>query len=255
MRILLTNDDGIHAVGLCALRERIRDLGEVITVAPATEQSGVSHSITYQHAIRAQRTGSDDDPGWTVWGTPADCVKLAILELLPWKPDLVVSGINLGLNIGVAALYSGTVAAAVEGSMFGIPSIAASMEVFEPEDVTEAAKAVRRVVETVVGEDAPTDVILNLNVPAASRRPRRELRITRLRMDSFSERFESYSEDGCRHYWLAGEINHGEIDPETDVGAVLAGHVSLTPLRLDITAEDRRAVLERMNWALPKDEA
>src|SRR5881227_2939235 len=152
MRILLTNDDGIYAPGLRALRQELLKLGEVVVVAPATEQSAVGHSVTLTNPLIVQEVREDHHPiGWAVEGRPADCVKLALRELLPEPPDLVVSGLNAGSNAGINVLYSGTVAAAIEGAFFQRTSIAVSLEYIKPKlDFARAAELARRVIEQIL---------------------------------------------------------------------------------------------------------
>src|SRR5436305_12533089 len=154
MRILLTNDDGIYAPGLRALRKALLSLGEVTVVAPATEQSAAGHSVTLLTPLLVQEVFDDDRSfvGWAVEGRPADCVKLALLELLPSPPDLIVSGLNAGSNAGINVLYSGTVAAAIEGSFFQVTSIACSLEYtkLRPLDFARGAALARMVVEQIL---------------------------------------------------------------------------------------------------------
>src|SRR5262249_17742897 len=160
MRILLTNDDGIYAPGLRALRPELQKLGEVLVVAPATEQSAVGHSVTLTTPLVVQEVLDEQQKplGWAVEGRPADCVQLALRELLPWTPDLVVSGLNSGANAGINVLYSGTVAAAIEGAFFRITSIACSLEYtkLRPLDFQRGAALARGVIEQVLGQEPPT---------------------------------------------------------------------------------------------------
>jgi 5'-nucleotidase len=170
MLILLTNDDGIYAPGLAAFEQELRELGEVVVVAPATEQSGVGHSITYltplivKEVFRNGAGAGDRRWGWAVEGSPADCVKLGIQEFCPRTPDLVVSGINGGLNAGINVLYSGTVAAAIEGAFFGITSVAVSLEFDEHARFGQAARLAREIIRQILDRKGPE--------PAARPRPR-----------------------------------------------------------------------------------
>ena len=151
MHILLTNDDGIYAPGLAALQRELGRLGDVCVVAPATEQSGVGHSITYLRPLIPKEVFNGDQRwGWAVEGSPADCVRIAIAELCPWHPDLVVSGINCGLNVGINVLYSGTVAAAIEGAFFGITSMAVSLEFDEHARYEKAAGLARSIIQQIL---------------------------------------------------------------------------------------------------------
>ena len=176
MQILLTNDDGVFAPGLRALRKELLRLGEVMVVAPAMEQSGVAHSITLLSPLVVKRVEDVDGItlGWKIEGSPADSVKLGICELLSQPPDLIVSGINSGSNAGINVLYSGTVAAAIEGAFFKITSIAVSLELSEHFDFPHAAKNAVRVIEKILANRPPNGSLFNVNLPAHSRgEPRR----------------------------------------------------------------------------------
>src|SRR4051795_6348029 len=173
MRILLTNDDGIYAPGLRALRAELQKLGRVTVVAPATEQSATGHSITLLVPLMVQEVRDDRDEflGWAVEGKPADCVKLALQELLPEPPDLVVSGLNAGSNAGINVLYSGTVAAAIEAAFFRCTSVACSLEVTRarPADFPRAAGLARRVVEQILQRRPEPGALFNVNIPDLER--------------------------------------------------------------------------------------
>src|SRR6202795_3392238 len=170
MRILLTNDDGVYAPGLRALRTELKKIGDVTVVAPAGEQSAVGHSITLLTPLLVQEVVDEENRpmGWAVEGRPADCVKLALLELLPWSPDLVVSGLNAGSNAGINVLYSGTVAAAIEGAFFKHISIAVSLEYTKPKplDFPRAAELARKVVEQILAHRPDKGTLFNVNVPS-----------------------------------------------------------------------------------------
>src|SRR5438105_4060575 len=167
MRILLTNDDGIYAPGLRALRLELLKLGAVTVVAPATEQSAAGHSVTLLNPLLVSEVFEDDGRtfvGWAVEGRPADCVKLALLELLPEPPDVIVSGLNAGSNAGINVLYSGTVAAAIEGAFFHRTSIAVSLEYTKPKlDFPRAAALARGVIEQILAREPPTGTLFNVN--------------------------------------------------------------------------------------------
>src|SRR5207253_7763559 len=180
MRILLTNDDGIHAPGLRAMRKELQHLGEVIVVAPAGEQSAVGHSVTLLTPLIIQEiSDAGEFVGWAVEGRPADCVKLALLELLPEPPDLIVSGMNAGSNAGINVLYSGTVAAAIEGAFFQRPSIAVSLEYTKPKlDFPRAAALARRVIEQIMARRPPAGTLFNVNIPSLDKGPVKGIRVT-----------------------------------------------------------------------------
>src|SRR5215211_1988919 len=168
MRILLTNDDGIYAPGLRALRPHLQELGEVLVVAPATEQSAVGHSVTLNTPLIVQEVADEQGRplGWAVEGRPADCVKLALRELLPWTPDVIVSGLNAGSNAGINVLYSGTVAAAIEGAFFRRTSIACSLEYRKKiHDYPAGARYARQVIEHILARRPTAGSLFNVNIP------------------------------------------------------------------------------------------
>jgi 5'-nucleotidase len=248
MLILLTNDDGIYAPGLAAMERELRRLGDVIVVAPATEQSGVGHSITFLTPLMAKETPlggyGDVSPnrkrGWAVEGSPADCVKLAIAKFCPREPDLVVSGINGGLNVGINVLYSGTVAAATEGALYGIPSFAVSLEYDDDPKFDRAATLSVSILEQMLAQDAfANQKLYNLNVPtSATERPvddPAELHIVPMGVARWPAQFEERRDPkGRRYYWASG-TPPTEFPRETDLNAVLQGHITLTPLTVDRT--------------------
>ncbi len=169
MQILLTNDDGIYAPGLAAMERALKRLGDVCVVAPAIEQSGVGHSITFLSPLMAKEVfDGERRRGWAVEGSPADCVKLALSEFCP-KPDLLVSGINGGLNVGINVLYSGTVAGATEGAVFGLTSVAVSLEYDEHAKFDQAAELSVRLIEQIIGQrDSGAHRLYNINIPTAA---------------------------------------------------------------------------------------
>src|SRR3989440_1377512 len=192
MRILLTNDDGIYAPGLRALRLELLKLGTVTVVAPATEQSAAGHSVTLLNPLLVSEVFDDDGKtfvGWAVEGRPADCVKLALLELLPDPPDLVVSGLNAGSNAGINVLYSGTVAAAIEGAFFRQVSFACSQEYTKatPPDFARGARLARRVIEQVLAHDPPRGALFNVNIPSLEQGPVRGVRVVPQNVAPYSE--------------------------------------------------------------------
>jgi 5'-nucleotidase len=170
MRILLTNDDGIYAPGLRALRQELLKLGTVDVVAPASEQSGVGHSITLLTPLLVQEVLDEQQSflGWAVEGRPADCVKLALLELMPEPPDVIISGLNAGSNAGINVLYSGTVAAAIEGAFFLRTSIALSLEYTKPKplDFAKASVLARQVIEQILQQEPANGTLFNVNIPS-----------------------------------------------------------------------------------------
>ncbi len=230
MRILVTNDDGIFSEGLKLLAEALEAVGEVIVVAPDREQSASGHSLTLNRPLRMQRVR---EHWYTVDGTPTDCVNLAVQGLLKEEPpDLVVSGINFGLNLGADVTYSGTVSAAFEASLHRLPGIAFSLEVVEGFSFARAADLARRMVEVLIEGEIPAALLLNVNIPAA---PERGFRWTRLGQRIYKQTVvEKRDPKGRKYYWIAGtpEWQH---DEGTDYHAVTSGYVSVTPLHLDLT--------------------
>jgi 5'-nucleotidase len=230
--ILVTNDDGVHSPGILVLAEQLATLGEVVVVAPDRERSAVSHALTLHAPLRAEELR----PGFfAVDGTPTDCVNLAIHGLLDRKPDLVVSGINRGGNMGDDLTYSGTVAAAMEATLMGVPALAFSLEAeqFLAEDFAIAASVAVDLARRVLSTKLPVDTFLNINVPGGFPVG---MRLTRQGKRRFSDLIEKKSDPrGRSYYWLgAGQISF-ENAAGTDFNAVSQGYVSITPLHLDLT--------------------
>lgn len=251
MRILLTNDDGVHAPGLAALENQLRHLGEVVVVAPSTEQSGVGHSITFLTPLTCKSIHREGRHwAWAVDGSPADCVKLAIGELYRDKPiDLVVSGINNGLNAGINVLYSGTVAAAIEGAFFGVTSVAVSLEYDEDADFQSAAVIARNVVGGIARQLEAKGRLFNLNIPTAATESPRDVSVVPMGLDQYGRRYEKRQDPGGRDYFWAIWSEPDQPPPEAaDVTQLRQGNVTLTPLHFDLT---HRALLESMQrWEL-----
>jgi 5'-nucleotidase len=237
--ILVTNDDGVHAAGLAALAAAVDDLGEVHVVAPEREQSACGHALTLHRPLRVDRVR---ERWFAVNGTPSDAVNLSILGFLPERPVLIVSGINHGSNLGDDVTYSGTVSAAMEGTLLGVPSIAVSH--FDGTDFGAAGAVARLVAARVLVEGLPPKTLLNVNVPA---RPPRGVRVTRLGHRTYSEKIvEQRDPRGRVHYWLGGGEPRWEALEGTDMGAVHDGFVSVTPLHLDLT--HHRGVMQMADW-------
>src|SRR5260221_10499575 len=203
MRILLTNDDGIHAPGLRALRKELQTLGEVTVVAPAGEQSAVGHSVTLLTPLIIQEiSDAGEFIGWAVEGRPADCVKLALLELLPEKPDLIVSGLNAGSNAGINVLYSGTVAAAFEGAFIGITSIAVSLEYTKPKlDFPKAAAVAWKVIEQIMAHKPAPGTLFNVNIPSLDNGPVRGVKTVPQNAMGYLETFDRRTDPRGRIYF------------------------------------------------------
>ncbi len=251
MQILLTNDDGIYAPGLAALECELRQLGEVTVVAPATEQSGVGHSITFLSPLICNEIfDGDRRRGWAVEGSPADCVKIGVFEFCPQRPDLVVSGINGGLNAGINILYSGTVAAAIEGAFFGISSIAVSLEADDHAPYPRAARAAREIIEQILEQKDEQPQLYNLNMPtAAFRDAPAEVRVVPMGVARYGEHFVKRQDPkGRDYYWATSDPAPLPSEQPTDLTELSAGHITLTPLQFNMT---KIPVLDAMqHWRL-----
>ena len=237
MRILLTNDDGIFAPGLAALERAMRPFGDVSVSAPSTEQSGVGHAITFLTPLTAKEVFEGDRRrGWAVDGSPADAVKLGISEFCPERPDLVVSGINSGLNAGINVLYSGTVAAAIEGAFFGITSIAVSLEWDDHANFARAAEIATDVIRGLLDRKPPAGSLFNINIPTRALTGTPELRVVPMSIARYGEAFERRVDPrGRSYYWATNDPPPTPSPHESDVTALAAGKVTLTPLDYDLT--------------------
>lgn len=238
MHILLTNDDGIGAPGIQALWQELSKIAEVFVVAPDSERSATSQAITVHQPIRVDEHCIDHPRicGWRVGGTPTDCVKIAVEALLTEKPDLVVSGINQGANMGTDILYSGTVSAAIEGALYGIPSIAVSLDSWQVRDFGPAAAFAGRLVQTVVKQTIPPNTLLNVNVPALKTEEINGVAITKLGVRQYENTFERRQDPrGRAYYWMGGNILDSDNDPDSDVTNVKLGKISVTPIHFDLT--------------------
>jgi len=250
LRILLTNDDGIHARGLHALYRRFSPEHRVEIVAPDRQRSAVGHSITLHKPIRCDQIPMGDGAfGYAVNGTPADCVKLAVLELLESRPDLVISGINPGANTGFNVHYSGTVCAALEAGYYGIPAVAVSMPGEDVRYYDDGAAFVAQVVERMFRPPGPGSLVLNINIPDIPARKIAGVRYTRLETSLFEERFERRLDPRNRaYYWQGCEHQKTFSGTDTDGAALHHRYITLTPIRSDIT--DREALATLKGWRL-----
>lgn len=233
------------------MERQLRTLGDVTVAAPLTEQSGVGHSITYLKPLMAREVFDDDGRlrGWAVEGSPADCVKLAICALLTDRPDLVVSGVNHGMNAGINVLYSGTVAAAIEGAFFGITSVAVSLEYHEAARFDIAAELAANVIEQLLARKEATNQLYNLNVPTAALDNPAEVRVVPMAVAPWGEDFQQRLDPrGRPYYWANGLQPEPPIHEETDLSALRQGHITLTPLNFDLT--DRAKLSEMQHWNL-----
>ncbi len=237
MRILLTNDDGIHARGLHSLVEELSPIAELYLVAPDRERSATGHSITVFEPIRVVETKIPGIvKGWVVGGTPVDCVKLAMSKLVK-DIDLVVSGINHGPNLGTDVLYSGTVSAAAEGVIMGSPAIAVSLDSYDSNmDFKFASKFTRTVVETVMQHNIDSSTLININIPFNREERIKGIRVTKLGVRNYDNLFEERKDPrGNTYYWLGGGVKNDIQEKDSDVESVEAGYISITPINLDLT--------------------
>ena len=237
--VVLTNDDGIHAPGLAALEKALAELGDVYVVAPEREQSACGHALTLHRPLRALKMG---ERRFAVNGTPSDCANMAVLGFLPETPVLIVSGINHGANLGDDVTYSGTVSAAMEGTILGVPSIAVSL--VDGGDFEVAGRVARLIAMRVLVGGLPGNTLLNVNVPP---QPPRGIRMTRLGHRVYKEKIvEQADPRGRSHYWIGGGDARWDDLDGTDMGAVHDGYISLTPLHLDLT--NHRALVQLADW-------
>lgn len=241
MNILIANDDGIYSAGLYELAREMTGLGRVFVVAPDREQSAIGHAITMHQPLRCKKIQLRDldIDAWRVNGTPADCIKIGVETLLPERPQLIVSGINRGENLGTDIIYSGTVSAAIEGSMFKIPSIAVSYAGDNDEGFKAAAAAASDIIGQLL-DKRTAHMLLNINVPEVkSLDELKGVKIARLGIKKYRNNFEERKDPrGNSYYWLAGELVKDEIEEDTDIYAVRNGYISMTPLRIDFTSYD-----------------
>ncbi|MFZ1985880.1 MAG: 5'/3'-nucleotidase SurE [Desulfatitalea sp.] len=253
MTILLTNDDGIHAPGLWALYRALQSDHNLIVVAPERERSAVGHGITLHKPLRAYKvTVNGGDEGWAVTGTPADCVKLSMVELLERRPDMVISGINPGANVGVNLNYSGTVAAAKEAALYGVPALAVSIQSPENPFYDDAARFVAQLVPKVQAQGLPAGVFLNINVPNLPLDAVTGVKIVRQGCDLYDEYFEKRRDPRNRvYYWQGCEAQPTYTQADAD-GAMLAEkYITVTPVRCDMT--DYTMMEQLHTWGFAKD--
>ena len=233
------------------LRKELAKFGKVTVIAPAQEQSGVGHSITLLDPLVVRQVDEEDGStlGYAIEGSPADCVKLAILELMERPPDLIISGINSGANAGINVLYSGTVAAAIEGAFFKITSIAVSLELAEHFDYPHAAHNASKVIERILAHRPAPGSLFNVNLPVHSRGEPKGIRIVPMAVGRHGETFERRKDPrGRTYYWLTYAPPYFLEGPETDVSSLAEGFITVTPLHFDLTRHDRISELANWNW-------
>jgi 5'-nucleotidase len=233
MIILVCNDDGIHSPGIAALENSLERVGDIYTVAPDREQNAMSHALTLHRPLRVQEVAPRR---LAVDGTPTDCVKLALTGLLSVRPDIVVSGINKGPNLGDDVIYSGTVSAAVESALLGVPAIAISLATFEKNDFQPAANFAAALLSHISRSTIPPETLLNVNVPPLPEREIRGWRLTKQGKRHYSENIvERVDPRGRKYYWIGGDDLGFSEEAGTDCMAVKEGYVSVTPLQVDLT--------------------
>jgi 5'-nucleotidase len=241
-RILVTNDDGIHAPGLKALEQALAPLGEILVVAPDSERSATSQSITIHSPLRVYAI---DERHYAVSGTPADAVILALHQLLKTPPALVVSGINAGANLGENLIYSGTVAAALEATLHGVPAVAVSLASRKNLDFSVAAAFAAELAAKVIQEGLPAGVMLNVNVPRGEARGVRFTHQSRKITQNIIH--EKQDPRGRPYYWQDESVAFESVEPESDYSAIMANDISITPLQADRT--DYPSLRRLSNWA------
>lgn len=233
MRILVTNDDGIQSPGITALAKALAGVGEVWVVAPDRERTAVAHAVTLHKPLRVHELGTRV---FSVNGTPVDCVNLALLKIMPAPPALVLSGINKGVNLGDDVMYSGTVSAAMEGTILGVPSVAVSQEGGEAFQFSVGALYATRIARLILRQGLPEETLLNVNIPNRSRRGIKGARVTGLSRRRFENPIvEKLDPHGRKYYWIAGKRISWSRSKDADHEAIEEGFVSITPIRLDTT--------------------
>lgn len=246
MRFLLTNDDGIYARGLAALFRELSKDAECLVVAPEVEQSAVGHAITLFRPLMVRKARKNSRfIGYAVAGTPADCVKIGIRELATGPVDLVISGINLGANVGINVIYSGTVSAATEGAIMGVPSVAISLDTHREADFSFAARFARKICSFVVSHAFPKNLSLNVNIPSIPEERIRGVAVVKQGRARLIENFEKRVDPRENtYYWLAGETQPAPTeDAESDISALRRGWITVTPIHCDLTRLDMMAEL------------
>lgn len=239
IKIFLTNDDGIHASGLLSLNDALSDLYDIRIVAPDKERSAVGHGITLHEPVRAHKVDINGTVSHALSGTPVDCIKFGLIELFSDKPDMVISGINPGANTGVNLNYSGTVAAAREATLYGIPSIAVSISSPEPDYYEEAASFIAQLTNTILKRKLPPGTFLNINIPNEPMARIKGIRLCHQDTTFPEEYFEKKTDPRNHPYYWQGAVDPPDmINPEVDSAAIADSHISITPIKCDMTDND-----------------
>jgi 5'-nucleotidase len=248
--ILICNDDGISAPGIKALVQAVKGLGEIVVVAPDSPQSAMGHAVTISKPLRLQKTDLYGEiQAYQCSGTPADCVKLAVDKVLHRKPDLLLSGINHGSNSSINILYSGTMSAAMEGGIEGIPSAGFSLCDFSYDaDFNLAAKIARSVAENILANGLPIGVLLNVNIPKISLENFNGTKVCRQALAKWEEDFdERLDPNGKKYYWLTGKFVNYDKGNDTDEWALANGYASIVPVHFDLTAHNSIGLINQWN--------
>jgi 5'-nucleotidase len=241
MNILITNDDGINSAGLITLAQEMSKIADVTVVAPDRERSATAHAITMHKPLRVEKVDIPNCKalGWMINGTPSDCVKLALEALLDFTPDLVLSGINSGPNLGTDVIYSGTVSAAIEAALSGVPSIALSIAGHGNVRFDHAANFTKKLCLEILDQEFPKDSLLNVNIPSVEWEAMEGVAITHLGTIRYKNSFDRRVDPRGRvYYWLAGEVIDNIHDKGSDVWAVKNNYISITPILFDLTKYD-----------------
>jgi len=253
MRILLSNDDGILAPGLAALRQELATLGEVTVVAPESPQSAAAHGITLHGPLAVRRVHVQEQFfGYCVEGRPADCVKIAVSELMEHPPDLVVSGINDGANVSINVLYSGTVAAAAEGALLGMPAVAVSLQRGQERDFNRAARIVLPIIKKLLDTGLSAGELININIPDLTPGPPLGIRVVSQATRIIEDKFVKHrAPDGRDYYWLdTGDFVCKPDDADSDLAAVNDRYIAVTPLHFDLTHYQQLKQLQQMQFRI-----
>ncbi len=246
--ILITNDDDITAPGIRNLVEAVKDLGQVVVVAPDKPQSGMGHAITIGSPLRLNRMHLFGDiEAWQTSGTPVDCVKLAVDKILPRRPDICLSGINHGANHSINVIYSGTMSAAMEASIEGIPSIGFSLLDYRYEaDFTGARQVVHKIVSSLLAEKLDKHFLLNVNIPSVPANEIKGIKVCKQAYAKYEEDFdERLDPQGKKYYWLTGEFINFDKGKDSDVAALQKNYVSVVPVQFDLTNYALKEKLEK----------
>lgn len=250
LKILVTNDDGINAIGIKKLAYSLKKLGKVIIVAPDRERSATGHAITMHQPLRVDRVDFHDSniDAWSINGTPSDCVKIALESILPQKPDIIVSGINNGPNLGTDVIYSGTVSAAIEGAIHNIPSIAMSVYGTKAKINYEGAAFFScNLVQRALENKMPNNLVLNINFPSKNYDDIKGIKITELGIRKYENSYDQRTDPmGRSYYWLSGSLIEISNSESSDVECVKSGYISITPLHFDLT--DYKYLNEMKKW-------